>query len=161
MEYLKSKDQVLAEKIGSVHESVTKMGDVWQVKALIDIPKSLINAFVSKAKKDHNVDPRENWSDTDLAELFVKYISANFVNIDSLPVTAILGEPAKATGEIKTDVQPAEAKPAQAQVSDTTVGPDGQLNKDIQPQPVQVQTKVEVPQAAPAQEPTAEIQTQA
>lgn len=111
MEYLKSKEQLVSEKLGSVNESVFKMGDVYKVKTIIDIPKSLINAFVSKAKKDHDIDPRENWSDVDLAEMFVNYIAANFVNIESLPVTAILGE--KPSTEIQTDVQPTDvATPA-------------------------------------------------
>lgn len=108
MNYLKSKEQVVADKMGSINESVFKMGDVYKVKTTIDIPKSLINAFVSKSKKEHNVDPRENWSDVDLAEMFANYIIANFVTIESLPVNAILGEPAKAAGEVQTDVQPAE-----------------------------------------------------
>jgi hypothetical protein len=105
MEFLKSKQQVVNDKLASVHESVFKQGDVYKVRTTIDVPKSLINAFVSKAKKEHNIDARENWSDTELAEMFISYITANFVNIDTLPVTQIIGEPSKADGELKTDVQ--------------------------------------------------------
>jgi len=116
MEYLKSKEQIVAEKLGSVNESVFKMGDTYKVKTTIDVPKSLINAFVSKAKKDHDIDPRENWSDVDLAEMFVNYVSATFVNIESLPVNAILGEKAKTPGEVSADVAPAEAAIPAAEV---------------------------------------------
>jgi len=138
MEYLKNKDRVIAEKLGSVNESVFKMGDIYKVKATIDIPKSLINAFVSKAKKDHDIDPKENWSDVDLAEMFVSYINATFVNIQSLPVNAILGEKAKTPGEVQTEVNPAEAITPVPTVEETPV----------QPEPVQTATD----------EPTAEIQ---
>ena len=105
---LLSKEKVLSLRMNGINESVFKHGDTFRVKTTIDIPKSLINAFVSKAKKEHDTDPRENWSDIDLAEIFVKYISANFINIESLPVDAILGEPAKTPNEITTDVQPTE-----------------------------------------------------
>lgn len=138
MEYLKNKEQVIAEKLGSVNESVFKMGDIYKVKATIDVPRSLINAFVSKAKKDHDIDPRENWSDVDLAEMFVNYISATFVNIESLPVNAILGEKAKTPGEVQTEVNPAEAITPVPAVEETPV----------QPEPVQTATD----------EPSAEIQ---
>lgn len=89
---LKSREQILQARLGSINESVFKIGDIYNVKTVIEVPKSLINAFVSKAKKEHDVDPRESWSDTDLAELFVKYVTVNFMNIDSIPVDAIMGE---------------------------------------------------------------------
>ena len=73
---LKSKEQVVLEKLGSINESVYKMGDLFKVKTVIDIPKSLVNGFVSKAKKENGIDPKENWSDVDLAEMFVEYIKA-------------------------------------------------------------------------------------
>lgn len=140
MEFLKSKQQVINDKLASVHESVFKQGDVYKVRTTIDVPKSLINAFVSKAKKEHNIDARENWSDMELAEMFISYITANFVNIDTLPVTQIIGEPAKAEGEVKTDVQPTE-----------------QPITDEPAQPLQPEVQ---PVAAQPGEPTAEIQTE-
>jgi hypothetical protein len=140
MEFLKSKQQVVNDKLASVHESVFKQGDVYKVRTTIDVPKSLINAFVSKAKKEHNIDARENWSDTELAEMFISYITANFVNIDTLPVTQIIGEPSKADGELKTDVQPTE-----------------QPITDEPAQPLQPEVQ---PVAAQPGEPTAEIQTE-
>lgn len=140
MEFLKSKQQVVNDKLASVHESVFKQGDVYKVRTTIDVPKSLINAFVSKAKKEHNIDARENWSDMELAEMFISYITANFVNIDTLPVTQIIGEPSKSEGEVKTDVQPTE-----------------QPITDEPAQPLQPEVQ---PVAAQPGEPTAEIQTE-
>lgn len=92
MKNLLTREEILATNMGALNENVYKMGDIYKVKTVIDVPKSLINAFVSKAKKEHDVDPREDWSDKDLAELFVKYIMSTYVNIESLPVDAIIGE---------------------------------------------------------------------
>ena len=104
MQYLKSKEQIIEERLGSVHESVMKIGDTFKVKTFVEIPKSLINQFVSKAKKEHNLDTRENWSDTDLAEMFVDYVIANYLNIESLPVNSILGTDGNST-ELTTTVE--------------------------------------------------------
>lgn len=121
MQFLKTKEQVLLERLGSVNESVFKMGDTYKVKTTIDIPKSLINQFVSKAKKENNIDARENWSDTDLAEMFVNYICANYLNSESLPVTSILGE----SGETN-----------QSQSIETTVAPE-EVNQTTPEEPIE------------------------
>lgn len=128
MNHLKSKEEVLKERMNAIHESVFKMGDLYKVRTTVDIPKSMINAFVSKAKKEHGVDPRENWSDTELSEMFVSYIMANFVNIESLPVNAILGEPTKTPGEIETDITPEETEVETETNIQTDVTPDNNTN---------------------------------
>ena len=146
---LKSKEQVVLEKLGSINESVYKMGDLYKVKTVIDIPKSLVNAFVSKAKKENGIDPKENWSDVDLAEMFVEYLKATFLNVESLPVSAILGENTKTPGDVQTDVQPqevqaqepvqpieAEAQEVQGQV-DAQEPVQPQAQAPVQPQPIQ------------------------
>lgn len=133
MEYLKSKERVVAERTG-VNETVIKMGDVYKVKSAIDVPKSLINAFVSKAKKDSNKDPRETWSDMDLAEMIVAYVTSTFMNIESLPLEGILGETSKTPGEVSTEVQP----------TDTNVQPTVQ-EPEIQPVQPAVTPENEVP----------------
>jgi hypothetical protein len=114
MQNIKTKEEILKMKLGSVYESVFKQGDVYKVKAIFDIPKSLINAFVSKSKKEKNVDPRENWSDTDIAEMLVKFITDTYLNIDSIPVSAVLGDSDQTKGEVQTQVQPNE--PAQPEM---------------------------------------------
>jgi hypothetical protein len=122
MQNIKTKEEILKMKLGSVYESVFKQGDVYKVKAIFDIPKSLINAFVSKSKKEKNVDPRENWSDTDIAEMLVKFITDTYLNIDSIPVSAVLGDSDQTKGEVQTQVQPNEpAQPAQPEMQMQTV----------------------------------------
>ncbi len=145
MSFLKNREQVIAEHTGSVNEQVIKKGDIWSVKTMIDIPRSLINAFVSKAKKDHGVDARENWSDTDLAELFVKYITTNFVNIDSLPVKGILGDIEETEGEAKTDVQPEEVVTDAAPIVEEPIQTEvtGEVTEPIVSEEAPVETTTE------------------
>lgn len=139
MRNILTKEQVVSQRFGALNESVFKQGDIYKVKSTVEIPKSLINAFVSKAKKENDIDPRESWSDMDLAEMFVQYIAQNYITIESLPVGEILGTEAKSPSEIQTDVQPAEMSQSQ--------------------EPIQIQEPVqEVP--AGDNEPTAEIQTE-
>lgn len=104
-----SKENLLKVRLGAVNEAVFKQGDVYKVKSTIDVPKSLINAFVSKSKKEHDKDPKEAWSEMDLAEMMVNYVLATYLNIDSIPVDAIMGE---STSEVSTEVTPAEVTPA-------------------------------------------------
>lgn len=146
MDFLKNKEQVINDRLSSIHEQVFKTGDVYKVKTTIDIPKSVINAFVSKAKKENSVDPRENWSDTDLAELFVAYLAANFINVESLPVNAILGTADKTEGEANGEVQPEEVE--------APIAPEG---TDVEIEDVQPITDVTV--ETPDEEfPSGEIQ---
>lgn len=145
MKYLKTREQLIEQKLGSLHESVFKHGDVYKVKTVIEVPKSVINQFVSKAKKENDIDPRENWSDVDLAEMIVNYVAANFITVESLPVSEILGEkvsePNSATispEEIGAPTTPEDSTGAQAPAPDmqppvqgpTTDEPSG----EIQPQ---------------------------
>lgn len=136
---LKSKEQVVAEKLGSVNESVYKMGDLFRMKTIIDIPKSLINAFVSKAKKENGIDVRENWSDTDLVEMFVTYLTSTYLTVESLPVTQILGETTQTPGDVQSDIQPEETDNVQPVQPIQPVQPETQeVQGEIQPvQPVE------------------------
>jgi hypothetical protein len=149
MKFLKTREQLLAEKLGSLHESVFKHGDVYKVKTIIEVPKSVINQFVSKAKKENDIDPRENWSDVDLAEMIVNYVAANFITVESLPVGEILGEKVSGSEEKSTTVGPED-------ISDSSVSPEGELQGPAaQPAPDAVQA-----QPASADEPSGEIQPQ-
>lgn len=151
MKFLKTREQLLAEKLGSLHESVFKHGDVYKVKTIIEVPKSVINQFVSKAKKENDIDPRENWSDVDLAEMIVNYVAANFITVESLPVGEILGEKVSGSEEKSTTVGPED-------ISDTVVTPEGELQSGGAAQPAPDEPMQ--PVAASADEPSGEIQPQ-
>lgn len=145
MKFLKTREQLIEQKLGSLHESVFKHGDVYKVKTVIEVPKSVINQFVSKAKKENDIDPRENWSDVDLAEMIVNYVAANFITVESLPVTEILGEKVSdksTTVEPEEIGAPAEGEntgaatpaPIQEPAATTAEGQPTEPSSEIQPQ---------------------------
>lgn len=111
MKHLLDKNEILRQRLDSVHEQVFKMGDEYKVRTNISIPKTLVNKFVSKAKKEHDVDPKENWSDIELAQLFVDYILANYLNNESLPVEGILGKQDKEPGAVTDTVEAGTDEP--------------------------------------------------
>ena len=130
--HLKTREQIVAERLGAINEDVIKKGDIYQVKARVDVPKSLINAFVSKCKKEFDIDPREDWSDKEFAELFVDYITKTFLNIDSIPVDAIIGETEKKEGEEnKVQTQPTAQVQPEATVT-TMTEPEAQVSIPVQ-----------------------------
>lgn len=139
MEFLKNKSEIVTGQIGSIHESVYKMGDMFKVRTVIDIPKSLINAFVSKAKKEHGIDAKENWSDIELAEMFVKYITTNFMNVESLPVNAILGDIPE--NEVSTEIQQEEPVQPQSQPEEPV---QTEFTTEVQPEEAQAQAQAEI-----------------
>lgn len=103
MKNIKSKSEILLRSKNSVYESVSKMGDDYRISGVI-VPKNIISQFVSKAKKDYNIDAKENFSDVDLAEMFVDYVVKNYLNVDSLPVKTLLGIAEDDTNEIKDEI---------------------------------------------------------
>ena len=120
------------------YERVEKVGDVYKV-AYGDVPKSLINAFVTKCKKEMDKDLRETWSDMDIAEMLFKYVMETYMNLESIPLTSVLatkeGEEGKTPGIPIQPVQPNETPMAQpmAQPQMDTID-DVQNSMTIQPQ---------------------------
>lgn len=99
---LKTKEQLVGERLGSVTEAY-KIGDTYMIK--LSIPKTIVNGFISKAKKE-GIETKENFSDSDIAELIAAYVANTFINVDSLPVAGVLGDSDKK--EVRADVQPTE-----------------------------------------------------
>jgi len=116
---LKTKEQLVGERLGSVTEAY-KIGDTYMIK--LSIPKTIVNGFISKAKKE-GIETKENFSDSDIAELIAAYVANTFINVDSLPVAGVLGDSDKK--EVRAEVQPTEVpQPMNAQpiqpISDVT-----------------------------------------
>ena len=147
---LRKKDQI-------IKESVLQVNDIYKVRTFIDIPQSLINAYVKKVKDTTGKNLRQFFGDVDIAEEVVKYINTNFLNVDQIPAGALMGD-AQSQGETQIDsqpqaqAQPAQAQPAQAQTEDQ---PQAQAPQ-AQAQPVQAQ-----PQTQPQSEAQPQVQVQA
>lgn len=132
MKNLKSKQQVILERTNSVYESIHKMGDEYRVNGVI-VPKSLINQFVSKAKKEYNIDAKENFAEIDLAQMFVDYITKNYMNTDSLPVKTILGIETEDenTDAIKDEVEAGEKEEFETPEEQVDVNVDVEAEVDV------------------------------
>ena len=111
-----------------IKESVLQVNDIYKVRTFIDIPQSLINAYVKKVKDTTGKNLRQFFGDVDIAEEVVKYINTNFLNVDQIPAGALMGD-----GQSQSEAQP-QTEP-QAQV-------EPQAQPQAQPQ-VQVQTEAE------------------
>jgi len=149
---LKTKEQILVERLGSINESTFKMGDMWNVRATFEVPRSLINAFVSKAKKENGVDPREMFSDMEMAELFISFIKSTYLNIESIPVAKIIGEMSAAPSEATDTIEPAQ--PLVQEEPDNTGTVTGEINEPAAQPLVPVQTE------EPLAQPGVQVQAQ-
>jgi hypothetical protein len=132
-----------------IKESVFQVNDIYKVKTMIDIPQSLINAYVKKVKDTTGKNLRQFFGDVDIAEEIVKYINMNNLDVEKIPGGALMGGQAQAQS---TQVQPEAQTQPQAQ---TEVQPQAQV--EAQPQ-AQVEAQ---PQAQVEAQPQAQVQTEA
>jgi len=101
-----------------IKESVLQVNDIYKVKTMIDIPQSLINAYVKKVKDTTGKNLRQFFGDVDIAEEIVKYINMNNLDVEKLPGNALMG------GQVQGQTQ--GQGQTQVQVEDTEVQPQGQ-----------------------------------
>lgn len=123
-----------------IKESVLQVNDIYKVRTFIDIPQSLINAYVKKVKDTTGKNLRQFFGDVDIAEEVVKYINMNFLNVDQIPAGALMGD-GQAQSEAQPQIEPQAQTQPQAQV-EPQAQPQAQTQPQAQPQ-VQVQTEAE------------------
>ena len=139
-----------------IKESVLQVNDIYKVKTMIDIPQSLINAYVKKVKDTTGKNLRTFFGDVDIAEEIVKFINMDNLDVEKIPGGALMGG-----GQSQTQTQP-QAQP-QVQVE---AQPQAQTQEapQAQAQPAQPAQTEEAPaqaQEAPAQGEFEEPQAQA
>ena len=136
-----------------IKESVLQVNDIYKVKTMIDIPQSLINAYVKKVKDTTGKNLRTFFGDVDIAEEIVKFINMDNLDVDKIPGGALMGG-----GQSQTQTQP-EAQP-QVQVE---AQPQAQTQEapQAQAQPAQTEEAPAQAQEAPAQGEFEEPQAQA
>lgn len=138
-----------------IKEAVFQVNDIYKVKTTIDIPQSLINAYVKKVKDNTGKNLRQFFGDMDIAEEIVKFVAQSGLDADTLSATALVGG---AQGQSQGQ--------GQAQPQAQTQG-EGQVQAQPQAQgQVQVQTQGEgqvqaQPQAQGQAQPQAQGQAQA
>lgn len=135
-----------------IKESVLQVNDIYKVKTMIDIPQSLINAYVKKVKDTTGKNLRTFFGDVDIAEEIVKFINMDNLDVDKIPGGALMGG-----GQSQTQTQP-EAQP-QVQVE---AQPQAQTQEapQAQAQPAQTEEAPAQAQEAPAQGEFEEPQSQ-
>ena len=161
-----------------IKESVLQVNDIYKVRTLIDIPQSLVNAYVKKVKDTTGKNLRQFFGDVDLAEEIVKYVTLNFINVDQVPAGALTGDAqvapdAQAQGQMAPQAQAQPAPQAQAQPGQAQAQPaqaQGQMAPQAQAQPGQAQAQpaqaqgqmAPQAQAQPGQaQPQVQVQTEA
>ena len=119
-----------------IKEAVFQVNDIYKVKTTIDIPQSLINAYVKKVKDNTGKNLRQFFGDMDIAEEIVKFVAQTGLDADNLSPTALVGGvQGQSQGQGQTQPQ-AETQPqAQPQTH-----PQTQTQEEGQ---VQVQTQGE------------------
>jgi hypothetical protein len=125
-----------------IKESVRLIDDKFLVLKEIEIPKSLVSAYVKKVKDDSGQDIKSFYGDEILAEKIISYITSNLINIDNLPVSIVLGDAQK------VQTQPIQVGQPQGQVQGQSQGqPQGQTQGQQQGQ-TQGQTQGQGQQSA-------------
>jgi hypothetical protein len=129
----------------AIQESVMQVNDIYKVKAVVDIPKSLINQVIKKVKDESGKDLRNFYGDQDIAEEIIKYVNQTFVNSDAIPTAALVGGEVKPgqPGQPVAQVPPAQGQ-AQAQVQEQPEQPEVSIQSQPEGQAqAQVQAQTE------------------
>ena len=130
-----------------IKESVFQVNDLYKVKTMIDLPQSLINAYVKKVKDTTGKNLRQFFGDVDIAEEIIKYVTTTFLDIDKIPGGAIMGGQTQAQTQGQGQVQVQTEPQAQTQ-------PQAQVQTEAQPQAqAPAEGEFEEPAQGQAQEP--------
>lgn len=109
------------------NESVTPIGDKYLVNG-ITIPQRVVNAYSKKVKEQTGKDLKQIYSESQIAEELIKYVVDKFLDVEALPVSALIGgeeemveeEPEMQETDLATEA-PIEEQPSE-EVSDENVG---------------------------------------
>lgn len=152
-----------------IKESVFQVNDLYKVKTMIDLPQSLINAYVKKVKDTTGKNLRQFFGDVDIAEEIIKYVTTNFLDVDKIPGGAIMGGQTQAQtqgqGQVQVQtepqaqtqgqVEPQAQAPVQGEAQAPAQGqaPEGEFEEPQAQTPVQGQAQAAQgeAQAAPVQ----------
>lgn len=115
------KQRILENKESAVKENVLVVndGELFKVNKVIDIHKKLINALLKKAKEATGKDPKIFWNDLSVADEIVKYLIDNYLNIDSLPASILIGDTNLEAEEVVIET-PAVEEPKEKEVPEKT-----------------------------------------
>jgi hypothetical protein len=117
-----------------IKEAVLQVNDIYKVKTMIDIPQSLINAYVKKVKDTTGKNLRQFFGDVDIAEEIVKYINTSNLDIENLPGGALLGGQSQTQNQSQVQSQGQAQTQGQAQIEFDETPVQGQSQGQVQGQ---------------------------
>ena len=144
-----------------IKESVFQVNDLYKVKTMIDLPQSLINAYVKKVKDTTGKNLRQFFGDVDIAEEIIKYVTTTFLDIDKIPGGAIMGGQTQAQTQgqgqvqVQTETQPqvqAQTEPQAQEAPAQGEAPEGEFEEPQAQTPVQGQAPAQGQAQAPKEE---------
>ena len=151
-------EEVVAEQVTvtieeqEVSEGAQLLDNTWKVRTRVEVPTTLINAYIKKVKDETGEDLRKKWSEQELAEEITKYVTTSYLTIENLPTSIV----SNAAAEPKTQVQ--EEMPVETQVQPPTQATEP-VNVQIEPQAPAAQGTEAVAQTVPqAQKPAGQAQ---
>lgn len=119
-----------------IKESVLQINDIYKVKAMVDVPKSLLNAYSKKVKEAGKKELDGFFSMDAIAEELVKYVLTNFLDVDKIPAGALYGETLdELQSQGQAQVQIPQAQPqGQPQAQEVPTKDDSAIQPQGQPQ---------------------------
>ena len=119
-----------------ITENAVSNGDAWKIISPIEIPKSIVKAYIKKVKDESGQNLSETFGEVNLAEMIVSYVLNTFTKIENLPSSIALGDINAGTPAQVQPIQPVQNIQAQVQ------NPDAQDSaQDIPAQEGQTQTQ--------------------
>jgi hypothetical protein len=79
------------ETLQKVNESAFKVGSDYKVKVTIDVPISLVKAYIEKVSQETGKNALDNFSESEIAEQMVQHTLKN-LNIDNIPSAMSVGD---------------------------------------------------------------------
>lgn len=135
--------QIVKRLFDKANENVVQYDDVYRVGG-IEVKQSIINSYIKKVKEETGKNLRSLYSDSDIAELLVKYVSNSKLEPENIPASALLG----GDKEMDTDVDGDQVENTEV----TTTGLEEEPNE---------QTPTETTEQTPTEEtPTEQMEEQ-
>jgi len=131
-----------------IKEAVLQVNDIYKVKTMVDIPQSLINAYVKKVKDSTGNNLRQFFGDVDIAEEIIKYINLNNLDIEKIPASALMGG-----AQSQDQTQVVSSSEEESTTEETPSAEETPSQRQAQ---VQVQAQTEKPEEGDFEEPKSE-----
>jgi hypothetical protein len=131
-----------------VNESAQLYDDTWKVRTRVELPSSLISAYVKKVQQETGEDPRKKWSEQEIAEEITKFVTTSYLTIENLPVSIISNAQAEPT--VQTQEEMPDESQVQAQVQSPEEAPvqgQGQVEVEIESSPQSEVIAQSIPQS--------------